>query len=331
MIHGDEYENGVRLIADRDFAGAIDLLRKSSGSESAADIQELLGLAYFHLEQYEQAAMHCAAAVELAPHNADFQYMLDRAGANAVSELNVPVPPLEYFDRETLLTAPKTEPITQPELRAPADPVSGPLRLRLYLGHALGWMSTAVMDSVTFLWGYLAGYRSKIWTNWYDRPLPLAILTLAFMREHLNKHNLISTYPKGTLVGFQRPGQTPPESAHHYRTADGSWNNLVDPKEGAAGTRFLRNVRRSSISAALDRELMTPNPREISRHLLTRSGSMQEIPFLNLLAASWIQFQNHDWVNHGEILNEHPLEIPLAEDDPARERYRQMTMRVGRT
>ncbi len=29
---------------------------------------------------------------------------------------------------------------------------------------------------------------------------------------------------------------------------------------------------------------------------------MKEVPFLNLLAASWIQFQNHDWINHGEVV-----------------------------
>ena len=51
----------------------------------------------------------------------------------------------------------------------------------------------------------------------------------------------------------------------------------------------------------------TPNPREISRRLLTRPDDADgrpdhgACPFLNLLAASWIQFMNHDWVNHGEI------------------------------
>ena len=58
---------------------------------------------------------------------------------------------------------------------------------------------------------------------------------------------------------------------------------------------------------------------------------MKEVPFLNLLAASWIQFQNHDWINHGENLATDIIEIPLAEDDPARTRYHQRNMFVGRT
>ena len=58
---------------------------------------------------------------------------------------------------------------------------------------------------------------------------------------------------------------------------------------------------------------------------------MKEVPFLNLLAASWIQFQNHDWVNHGEVLYNDLLEIPLAADDPARRRFGQTKMFVGKT
>ena len=55
------------------------------------------------------------------------------------------------------------------------------------------------------------------------------------------------------------------------------------------------------------------------------------MPFLNLLAASWIQFQNHDWVNHGDNIDTDLITIPLDDDDPARLRFRQRNMFVGRT
>jgi hypothetical protein len=58
---------------------------------------------------------------------------------------------------------------------------------------------------------------------------------------------------------------------------------------------------------------------------------MKEIPSLNMLAAAWIQFQNADWINHGEILFRDVYEIPLAEDDPARVKFRQTKMFVGKT
>ena len=159
----------------------------------------------------------------------------------------------------------------------------------------------------------------------------MGILALAYMRNRLNKINLKDTYPKGSLIGFQPEGQTPPEGVTHFRTADGSWNNLSNPMEGAAGTRFPRNVENRAIKPETGETLMTPNPREISRIFLTRDGEMKEVPFLNLLAAAWIQFQNHDWVTHGDTLLTEVHEIPLAEDDPARKRYWQTKMFVGKT
>ena len=40
------------------------------------------------------------------------------------------------------------------------------------------------------------------------------------------------------------------------------------------------------------------------------------MPFLNLLAASWIQFMNGDWINHGEILFNDVIEVPLPAGRP---------------
>ncbi len=190
------------------------------------------------------------------------------------------------------------------------------------------------MDGLTHLWGGLAGYRDRVWTNWYRRRITLGILTLAYMRDKLNKNNLKDTYPKGSLIGFQPEGQTPPEGVSHYRTADGSWNNLSNPMEGAAGTRFPRNVENEAIKPETGEQLMTPNPRKVSRTFLTRGKEMKEVPFLNLLAASWIQFQNHDWITHGEMDGRPGVklhEIPFDEDDPARKKYWQSKMFVAKS
>jgi hypothetical protein len=64
---------------------------------------------------------------------------------------------------------------------------------------------------------------------------------------------------------------------------------------------------------------------------LAQKDGMKEVPFLNLLAASWINFQNHDWIHHGELLLNEVHEVPLAEDEPARRRYRQTKMLIGKT
>ena len=61
----------------------------------------------------------------------------------------------------------------------------------------------------------------------------------------------------------------------------------------------------------VDSLLLTPSPREISRTLLARRKFLPA-ETLNLLAAAWIQFQTHDWFNHGEPPTDDPHEVPLG-------------------
>jgi hypothetical protein len=89
--------------------------------------------------------------------------------------------------------------------------------------------------------------------------------------------------------------------------------------------RFGRNVPLKH--AFPDSEnLLIPNPRQISRDLLSRK-QFRPAPSLNLLVAAWIQFQTHDWFNHGEPDREHNIDIPLPEGD----NWSQEHMLVGRT
>lgn len=319
-----------QLIEKGKFKEAIDILN----TNMAGQANELLALAYFRKEDYKQAAKHYQEALEEDPNNMDLQEMLLLSKANATAEVNVQVPDLHFFDRDTLLAKPNVPEGVLPPKPAPAPAPGLFSRLRLLLGNTIGAIVSVLMDGLTHLWGGLAGYRDRVWTNWYRRPITLGILTLAYMRDKLNQNNLKNTYPKGSLIGFQPEGQTPPDGVTHYRTADGSWNNLSNPMEGAAGTRFPRNVENEVIKPETGEQLMTPNPRKISRTFLTRGKEMKEVPFLNLLAASWIQFQNHDWVTHGEMDSRSGVklhEIPFDEDDPARKKFWQSKMFVAKT
>ena len=63
------------------------------------------------------------------------------------------------------------------------------------------------------------------------------------------------------------------------------------------------------------REVMEPNPREVSRRLLARrNGEFHGVPYLNIFAAAWLQFMTHDWFGHNRD-DANPHEIPLADDD----------------
>jgi len=70
----------------------------------------------------------------------------------------------------------------------------------------------------------------------------------------------------------------------------------------------------------------------ISEKLLARK-KMIEAPTLNLLAAAWIQFQTHDWFNHGEPVEEGSHRVPLPEGDSWRDPVTgkaEMTVRATR-
>ena len=321
----------IRLLDQKRYREAIEALNRVVTEDASGTAHALIGAAHFQLEDYDRAAEHYESALARDPNNASWKEMLSQSQANATAEVNVQVPDLRFFDRRELLAESVVQPGSLPE-----TPLTAPRRgifklLRVLIGYVIGAIASTIMALATHLWGRLAGYRDRIWTNWYRRSYLLGILTLAYMREQLNRNNLKSTYPRGTLIGFQQPGQAPPPGVMHSRTADGSWNNLEDPREGAAGTRFPRNVSNSVIQAETDETLMTPNPRELSRIFLARKGEMKEVPFLNLLAASWINFQNHDWIHHGELLINDVHEVPLARDDPARGKYRQTKMFIGKT
>jgi hypothetical protein len=60
---------------------------------------------------------------------------------------------------------------------------------------------------------------------------------------------------------------------------------------------------------------LEPNPRLVSRELLTRKEFIPATT-LNLLAGAWIQFEVHDWFSHGKNDDENPWLLPLDADDP---------------
>jgi hypothetical protein len=301
-----------------------------------------LGRECFMREDYPGAVRHYKAAIKAGGSPRDLQdwrEMLAIAEANAIADISVEIPKPVYFVAKKLLEPPTVRDgdLPRPRRRRRRHCCCCFNRLRLFLGEALGAVFTVVMDWLIEWVGREFGYRAKIWTNWYRRCWELGVLILAYMREQLNAKNLKSTYPDGDLVAFQKAGQRPPVGVTHFRTADGSWNNLTNPKEGAAFTRFLRNVDLSVTCPEALPQLLEPDPRKISRELLTRpigrngKPEVETIDFLNLLAASWIQFMNHDWINHGDTDPNAFIRVPLDSGDPASRRYGKTTLGIGKT
>jgi len=146
--------------------------------------------------------------------------------------------------------------------------------------------------------------------RWHRLPVPLGLLTLMGLRIRLRESNLYDTSSTPT----DRP---PQEGSRHLttRTVDGTFNDLENPTMGSAGTRFGRNVPIELTYPENEWALLRPNPRTVSRELLTRH-EFQPATTLNLLAAAWLQFMIRDWFSHGKSEKENPWELELEEDDP---------------
>ena len=100
--------------------------------------------------------------------------------------------------------------------------------------------------------------------------------------------------------GHPRPPSSPPNEVH-FRTIDGSNNNLADPTMNQTGTDFAR-VGPANFSDGISEMRPGPNPREISNILVTQADTGEDGPHLmddNGTALSgmmyaWGQFVDHD-------------------------------------
>ena len=145
--------------------------------------------------------------------------------------------------------------------------------------------------------------------GWNNLPKPLALLTLIGLRMNLRRHNLFDA--EGVTLPWG-PAPLPAGPRSLVRATDGTGNDLTDPKMGSAGARFGRNVPPDETYPT---DVLTPNPRLVSRELLTRE-QFQPATSLNLMAASWLQFEVHDWFSHGTNDPNEPWQVELTEDDP---------------
>ena len=150
-------------------------------------------------------------------------------------------------------------------------------------------------------------------TGWSHLPVLTGAAVLEGLRTRLRQKNLHDTE---TLERVKpQPKLNPAYRSATARSVDGSYNDLRVPEMGRANTRFGRNVPNDATKIPSDEVLLTPNPRTVSRRLLTRDRFIPATT-LNLLAAAWLQFNVHDWLSHGDNPKPNPFRIELSPDDP---------------
>ncbi|GGY93255.1 putative peroxidase [Streptomyces olivaceoviridis] len=149
--------------------------------------------------------------------------------------------------------------------------------------------------------------------GWRRLPKPLALLTLVGLRDNLRRKNLFDT---GSYPSRDLPEVGPPNVQNlTCRTADGTYNDLADPRMGMARSRFGRNVPPDRACPEPEPGLLSPSPREVSRALLTRHAFVPA-ESVNALVAAWLQFMVRDWVSHGQGTMDRPWHLDLSDDDP---------------
>lgn len=146
---------------------------------------------------------------------------------------------------------------------------------------------------------------------WHKIPLLLVqLLNLDALRHDLRQKNLIDTDPEEPVPTARAVPPEPSPEQRIYRTYDGSYNDLSDPRMGAAGATFGRNM------PLQEQPEDSPNPILVARKLMDRQDFIPA-KILNILAASWIQFQVHDWVAHERRkLGEDDDVVPVPEGYP---------------
>jgi hypothetical protein len=182
----------------------------------------------------------------------------------------------------------------------------------------------------------------NLFVRWDKLPTLLGVSNLAALREVLRSKNLHNT---SDIAVTEEKGLRPtvPYDPRYLceREDDGQYNDLSKPTMGNAalnpddpfngpeftqsnpGARFGRNIPLSEVDPTRDGDILDPSPRLVSNRLLARrktsdgGDDFKPAGILNLLAAAWIQFQTHDWFNHGtpRPIDDDPFDVPIPPGD----------------
>ncbi|OMP00269.1 hypothetical protein CCACVL1_03414 [Corchorus capsularis] len=134
---------------------------------------------------------------------------------------------------------------------------------------------------------------------WHRLPVFLGLIYLAIRRHLHQEYNLLHVGKSPSGVRFN-PGDYP------YRTADGRYNEPFNEGAGSQGSFFGRNI----LPVPQNDKLMRPDPMVVATKLLARRNYKDTGKQFNMIAASWIQFMIHDWVDHMEDTNQIELIAP---------------------
>ncbi|XP_038981978.1 alpha-dioxygenase 1-like [Phoenix dactylifera] len=152
---------------------------------------------------------------------------------------------------------------------------------------------------------------------WHKLPVLLGLVYLERRRALHDKYNLLNV---GKIDGIPfNPDDYP------YRTMNGEYNDPENNKAGSQLTFFGRNM------PPMEQKLTSPDPVVVATKLLARRTYKDTGKQFNLIAAAWIQFMVHDWIDHLEDTQQVELTAPpeVANECPLKSFKFYQTKEIG--
>ncbi|CAA6669881.1 unnamed protein product [Spirodela intermedia] len=154
---------------------------------------------------------------------------------------------------------------------------------RMSFGHKILFLMVHVVDKLGL---------------WHRLPVFLGLTYLTFRRIIYNRQNLLAV---GKIDSVD-----PNPDAHPFRSDDGTFTDLSKPAAGSKMTFIGRNI----LPVDQQGKLTDPDPFVVATKLLERKSFIGTGKQFNVIAASWIQFMVHDWIDHLEATRQIELTAP---------------------
>ncbi|KAL5988254.1 hypothetical protein ACLOJK_036017 [Asimina triloba] len=157
---------------------------------------------------------------------------------------------------------------------------------------------------------FVIQFVDRLGIQWHRLPVFLGLLYLAIRRYLFEQYNLIN-------VGKAPSGLRHNPASLPFRTANGKYSDPFDPQAGGQGTFFGRNM----LPSPQEKKIMKPDPVVVATKLLARRKLIDTGKQFNMIAASWIQFMIHDWIDHLEDTKQIEIRAPpsVASQCPLKE------------
>lgn len=158
-----------------------------------------------------------------------------------------------------------------------------------------------LLDSLLFLMIYSL---DKLGILWHRLPVFLGLTYLGTRRHLHDRYNLFNVEARSDPV-VDRVSRADTLAPPH-RTPEGEGNDPSNEDAGSQGTFFGRNM----LPVDQRTKLMQPDPIVVATKLLARRKFTDTGKQFNMIAASWIQFMIHDWIDHLEDTQQIKLTAP---------------------